>query len=147
MESKPPALANNEAGSLRRLNNLTKRLQKHHEALEKYNNVIKEQLAKGIFERATKKAEGKYFYLPQKPVIKESAESTKLRIVYDASARANERSPSLNECLETGPSLQNLLWDVLVRNQFHHVAILGDIKQAFLQVRIEESDRDAMRFH
>ena len=36
---------------------------------------------------------------------------------------------------------------MLVRNRFHPVAILGDIKQAFLQVRIEESDRDAMRFH
>ena len=53
----------------------------------------------------------------------------------------------MKECLETGPPLQNLLWNVLVRNRFHSVAILGDIKQAFLQVRIEESDRDAMRFH
>ena len=53
----------------------------------------------------------------------------------------------MKECLETGPPLQNLLWNVLVRNRFHPVAILGDIKQAFLQVRIEESDRDAMRFH
>ena len=81
-----PALANNEAGSLRRLNNLTKRLEKQPEVLEKYNNVIKEQLDEGIVERVTKKAEGKEFYLPHKPVIKESAESTKLRIVYDASA-------------------------------------------------------------
>ena len=54
-----PALANNEAGSLRRLNNLTKRLEKQPEVLEKYNNIIKEQLAEGIVERVTKKAEGK----------------------------------------------------------------------------------------
>ena len=37
-----PALANNEAGSLRRLNNLTKRLEKQPEVLAKYNNIIKE---------------------------------------------------------------------------------------------------------
>ena len=53
----------------------------------------------------------------------------------------------MNECLETGPPLQNLLWSVLVRNRFHPVALVGDLKQAFLQVRIRQEDRDAMRFH
>ena len=65
-----------------------------------------------------------------------------MRIVYDASARANDKSPSLNECLDTGPPLQNQLWSVLVRNRFHPVAIAGDLKQAFLQVRIRQTDRD-----
>ena len=47
-------------------------------------------------------------------VVKEEAESTKHRVVFDASAKGNDQSPSLNECLETGPSLQNLIWDILV---------------------------------
>ena len=67
--------------------------------------------------------------------------------MYDASARPNEKSPSLNECLETGPPLQNKIWSVLVRNRFHPVALAGDLKQAFLQVRIKELERDVMRFH
>ena len=79
--------------------------------------------------------------------MRESAESTKLRIVYDAWARTNENSPSLNECLNPGPPLQNQLWNVLVRARFHPVLITGDLKQAFLQVRIQEMDRDALRFH
>ena len=70
-----------------------------------------------------------------------------MRIVYDASARANNCAPSLNEYLETGPPLQNQLWSVLVRNRFCPVAIAGDLKQAFLQIRIREGDRDAVRFH
>lgn len=32
-------------------------------------------------------------------------------------------------------------------NRFQHVALAGDLKQAFLQVRIREEDRDVMRFH
>ena len=36
---------------------------------------------------------------------------------------------------------------MLVRNRFHAVAIVGDLRQAFLQVRIRESDRDTLRFH
>ena len=79
--------------------------------------------------------------------MRDSAESTKLRIVYDASARASENSPSLEECLNPGPPLQNHLWNVLMRARFHPVLITGDLKQVFLQVRIAEKDRDALRFH
>ena len=90
---------------------------------------------------------GKECYIPHKPVIREKAESTKLRIVYDASARVQDNAPSLNECLSPGPPLQNQLWSVLVRGRFNPVALTADIKQAFLQVRICEEDRDALRFH
>ena len=56
-------------------------------------------------------------------------------------------APSLNDCLEVGPPLQNQLWKVLLRGRFHAVALAGDIRKAFLQVRIREQDRDALRFH
>lgn len=46
-----------------------------------------------------------------------------------------------------GPLLQNQLWDVLVRMRFHPVALTGDLKQAFLQVRIKQDGKDALRFH
>ena len=114
---------------------------------EKYDNIIKKQLAEGIIERVTSQPNGKEYYISPKLVISENAESTIMRIVYDASAKSNCSSPSFNECLETGPALQNLLWKRLVRNRFFPVALCGDIKQAFLQVRIKEEDRDALRFH
>ena len=79
--------------------------------------------------------------------MRATAESTKLRIVYDASARAFNSAPSLNDCLNTGPPLQNKLWSVLVRGHFNPVAITGDLQKAFLQVRVKEIDRDAMHFH
>ena len=140
-------LPNNKHGSLRRLEGLVKKLQKEPNLLAQYDEVIQDQLAKGIVEKVTSDPVGREFYIPHKPVIRESAESTKLRIVLDASARSNEKSPSLNDCLETVPPLQNLLWDVLVRNRLKPVALAGDLKQAFLQVRIQSEDRDALRFH
>ena len=43
-------------------------------------------------------------YIPHMTVIRENAATTKMRIVYDASARAKDTAPPLNECLETdGP--------------------------------------------
>ena len=62
-------------------------------------------------------------------------------------ARAKDTAPSLNECLKTGSPLQNQIWRVRVCGRFHAVAIAGDIRKAFLQVRIREEDRDALRFH
>ena len=139
-------LPNNKEGSLRRLASLVRKLEKNG-TIEDYNAVIQEQLTEGIVERAPNSVEGREFYIPHKGVVRETAESTKLRIVYDASARAWDGAPSLNECLNTGPPLQNQLWSVLIRGRFNPVAITGDIKKAFLQVRIRSEERDALRFH
>ena len=125
---------------------MVRKLEKQ-DILETYDKIIQEQIDQGIVERVKEDAVGKEFYIPHKPVVRESAETTMKRIVYDASARANPKAPSLNDCLETGPPLQNLLWNVLVRNRFHPIAVTGDVKQAFLQVRIRENERDVLRFH
>ena len=93
-------LPNIKEESLGRLNSLVKQLQKDPDLFEKYDEIIKDQLAKRIVEKAPSEANGKEFYIPHKPVVRESAESTKVRIVYDASARAYGEAPSLNECLE-----------------------------------------------
>ncbi|KAK3755571.1 hypothetical protein QZH41_005950 [Actinostola sp. cb2023] len=135
-----PPLHNNEAGSLRRLHSLERKLEKQG-LTEKYHNIIQEQLEAGIVERVTDPPNGREFYIPHKAVVREAAESTKLRVVYDASARAYDNATSLNECLNPGPPLQNQLWNVLVRARFHPVAITGDIKQAFLQVRIQPANQ------
>ena len=72
-----------------------KRLKQQPVLLEKYDEIIQEQLAEGIIEKVTVEPKGKEFYTPHKPIVRESAESTKIRIVFGESARANERSPSL----------------------------------------------------
>ena len=55
----------------------------------------------------------------------------------------------MNECLETGPPLQNSLWDILIRSCFRPTLLCGDIEKVFLQIRIRESERerDVLRFH
>ncbi len=141
-----PPLPSNKTGSLRRLPQLNNKLQRI-DLTEKYAEVIEQQKSEGIVETAPGPPTGKEFYIPHKPVIRTEAESTKLRIVYDASARENSQAPSLNDCLYAGPPLQNRLWNVLVRMRFHPVAMTGDIKQAFLQVRIKKEERDSLRFH
>ena len=140
-------LPSNKEGSLKRLKNLSRKLQRE-ELTAQYDAIIQEQLAEGVIEKAPPVSQPqKEFYIPHKSVIRKSAETTKMRIVYDASARATPDSPSLNDCLYPGPALQNKLWDVLIQQRAYPVVLAGDIKKAFLQIRIHESERDALRFH
>ena len=122
-------LPNNKEGSLRRLASLVRKLEKNG-SMEDYNAVIQEQLIEGIVERTPNSVVGREFYIPHKGVVRETAESTKLRILYDASARAWDGAPSLNECLNNGPPLQNQLWSVLIRGRFNSIDITGDIARS-----------------
>ena len=142
----PPPLPNNYEGSIHRLNTLVCKL-RHSDMLSEYDAVISEQLEQGVVEKVPEKAKGKEFYLPHRTVMREEAETTKLRVVYDASARAHGSVPSLNECLHAGPPLRNKLWSVLIRSRLHAVAVAGDLRKAFLQVQLRETERDTPRFH
>ena len=108
-----PKLPDNKQGSLQWLENLTRHLQCKG-LTAAYDEVIQDQLKENILEAAPIDAQEKEFYIPHKAVVRETARTTKLRIVYDPSARASPQAPSLNECLDPGPSLQNRLWDVLI---------------------------------
>ena len=112
-----------------------------------YNDVIEEQLQGRVIEIAPSAPTGKEYYILYKRVTKQDAETNKLRIVYDASARENFNQPSLNDCLHPGPSLQNLLWNILIRSRFYTVILTGDLRKAFLQIRKKEEDTDSLRFH
>ena len=72
--------------------------------------IVREQLEEGIVEVAPKTPTGdRTFYMPHKPVVRESASTTKVRMVFDASAKPHLLANSINECMYTGPPLQPLL--------------------------------------
>ena len=81
-------------------------------------------------------------YLPHHGITREDKATSKLRIVYDASARSN--GPSLNDRLYTGP--KQSIFDILMRFRLQKVALVGDIEKAFLMVSVQERDRDSLRF-
>ena len=126
---------------------LNKKLEQQLLTLD-YANIIEEQKETGIIERVGESLAGtREFYIPHKLIVHAAAESAKVSIVYEASARAFDGSPSLKDCLHAGPPLQNKLWNVMVRGCFNPIALPDDLQKAFLQARIRESDQDAMHFH
>jgi len=114
--------------------------------LKQYDSAIRSQLQQGIIEFVSEpdKPFGPVHYLPHHPVIREDKTTTKLRIVYDASAKQD--GLSLNECLYTGPKSRQSILDILLRFRVHEVAVVGDIEKAFLMITVAQPDQDALRF-
>ena len=72
-----PPLPHNKHGSLKRLENLMRKLEKQPGMLPKCDDITQDQLTQAILERVLKEPEEKEFYLPHKAVVRETAESTK----------------------------------------------------------------------
>ncbi|XP_068742363.1 uncharacterized protein [Montipora capricornis] len=132
-----------------RLVSLLRRLSVKPDVSRQYNDVIREQLKQGIIEpvdQGTTDGVGKVHYIPHHEVIRVDKETIKLRVVYDASAKAQSTTPSLNDCLYEGPPLSSLIYDILLRFRVHKVAISGDIEKVFLNISVDPRDRDYLRF-
>ncbi|XP_011699619.1 PREDICTED: uncharacterized protein LOC105456927 [Wasmannia auropunctata] len=83
-------------------------------------------------------------YLPHHGVLKESSSSTKLRVVFDASAK-NHKGVSLNDSLLIGPVLQDNLIDIVMRFRCHKVALTCDLQKMYRQVLVHPDDREYQR--
>ena len=143
-----PVLPDNYLLSKHRLERQFKKLQGSPELLSEYDAIIKEQEEMGIVERVKAVGEcemGKVHYLPHHPVIRADKLTTKVRVVYDASAASNS-GVSLNSCLYPGPCLLKTVAEILARFRAYPIALTADIEKAFLMIAIHESDRDALRF-
>jgi len=142
------SLPDNLGVAKQRFSSLKKRLDKQPEVFDRYNKYFSDQLEKGVIEKVQnddKGKEGWTHYLPHHCVVREDRETTKLRVVFDASCRVNN-SPSLNRCLNAGPSLNPELFDILLRFRMFPIALLADIEKAFHMISVRPEDRDVMRF-
>ncbi|XP_015121269.1 uncharacterized protein LOC107044036 [Diachasma alloeum] len=113
--------------------------------LSDYQEVFDNWLEEGIIERVPNHELAKdIYYLPHRPVIKENS-STRIHPVFDASAKTKLGS-SLNDCLETGANLIELIPHLLMRFRERRIGVIADIRKAFLQISIRPEDRDNLRF-
>ena len=116
--------------------------------LQQYDNVIQDQLKKGMIQPVQDledTQEEKVHYLPHHAVIRQDRETTKLRVVYDSSAKC-QGVPSLNNCLYSGTNFEQHILDILQRFRTYRIAFTADVEKAFLMIFVSEKDRDALRF-
>ena len=131
------------------MRSLSRRFQTDKELLQQYCNIIQSQHKTGIIELVDDsrlKDSGPRHYLPHHLVITPLRVTTKVRIVYDAAAKVKKDVLSLNECLHRGPIVLPNMCGVLIRFRLYLIAGLADIEKAFLQIGVQEQDRNVMRF-
>ncbi|VDI17558.1 Hypothetical predicted protein [Mytilus galloprovincialis] len=129
----------------RRTENVVRRHSNDPFLLRKYGENINDQ-KKRFIERidnpttSTKHAH----YIPHHSVKKDSV-TTPIRIVYDCSCRLSQDTPSLNDCLRKEPPILNDISTLLMRFRDTRCAVVTDIEKAFLQITLDEKDRDMTR--
>lgn len=148
-DEKNDTLSENYELSLGRLKSLMKRLEKDPKLLQRYDEIIRTQLGKGMIEKVERSDlnnTNKKHYIPHHAVIKPDSATTNLRVVYDASAKTKKGNKSLNECMYRGPVIMEDLCGLLLRFRTQRIGIVSDIEKAFLQIGIQNDDRDVTRF-
>ena len=132
----------------RRLLNLLFRLERNPELYKEYSNFIIEFVNLGHMEEVRDKelvrSHYNCFYTPHYCVFKDSSKTTKLRVVFDASAKTTFRI-SLNDKLMLGPTVQKDLFSILIRFRMHQVKFSAEIAKMYRQVVLEEEDRNYHR--
>ncbi|KAF0714765.1 Integrase catalytic domain-containing protein, partial [Aphis craccivora] len=133
----PPHLGESRAMATLRLHKLEIRLEKSEELRQQYNVAMRDYLDVGHMKPvdSTETMTSHSYYTPHHVVLKPESLTTKVRVVYDASA-VTSNGKSLNDCLFPGPKLQQDLSGILVRFRLHSIVFTVDIRQMFRQIDI-----------
>lgn len=86
----------------------------------------------------------KGLFLPYHAVIREDKETTKFRIVFDASCKG-VNGVSLNNDLMVGPRLQPELRHIIMRWRMHPICFIADIVKMYRQIKVHDTDSEYQR--
>ncbi|XP_012145356.2 uncharacterized protein LOC105663061 [Megachile rotundata] len=136
-------LGESRARALNRFLSLEKKFNRDPGLKREYSAVIREYQELGhMSEVQPYGREG--FYLPHHAVVKPSSTTTKVRVVFDGSAKSSS-GLSLNDTLMTGPTIQDDLFSLLLRFRMYAYVMTGDIEKMYRQFLVRPEDRAYQR--
>lgn len=134
--------------ALRRFYNLEKRLHKYPDIYKSYCDFMHEYVAMGHMEVVSSvppwTSPQNLYYIPHHSVINPNSSTTKLRVVFDASAKSYD-GKSLNETLFSGPKLQQDINAILLNFRRYPIAFTADIKMMYRQIWVDKRHWDYQR--
>ena len=138
-----PDLPDSEAMARSRLMGLKRRFLRNPEVFVQYKTKVDEMVEQGhaveLPSDQSLAEKGRVWHIPHHFVM-----NPKFRMVFDCAAEVGGQS--LNGQILQGPDNTNTLLGVLFRFRLHDVALVGDIRTMFHQVRVDLADRSVLRF-
>lgn len=126
--------------AISRFNFLERRLSKNEDLRKQYIDCLQEYIELGHMSEVDPTHFLDGYYIPHHCVIKASSSTTKLRVVFDASAKDSDLQ-SLNDNILNGPRLQPELLDHLLRFRLFKVAFTSDVAKMYRQILVNPNDR------
>lgn len=122
--------------------------------MDMVNSVFKEQEQLGIIERIEDlkgfmEQHPECCFLPHMGIFKLERESTKCRVVFLsnlAESNAEMASVSNNQAMLPGPCLNHSIASSVMLLRFDTYMVLFDIKKAFLNIELKETDKNRLMF-
>lgn len=144
VSDKISVLGDSRTMAQKRFYNLERRFAKDADLAKQYDMFISEYLKLKHMELASANAPGPKYYLPHHPVFKANSTTTKLRVVFDGSAKT-QSGIALNDVLLKGPKVQPDIFHILLRFRSYQVAITADVEKMYRQVSVAPEDGDLQR--
>lgn len=120
---------------------LERRLQQNKDIRSQYVQFMRDYEQLGHMQRVDIDTvlEPRYI-IPHHYVLKPESTTTKLRVVFDASAKTSS-GYSLNDLMFTGPTVQSELFSILLRFRLPKFAFTTDIEKMYRQIVVHQDDQ------
>lgn len=140
LKQSPSALGDSYSQAERRFIATEKRLQRSPDYKLLYANFMKEYESMGHMSPVSS-YESPCYFMPHHGVYREHSTTTKLRVVFDASAPSST-GKSLNDLQLVGPAIQGDLISILLRFRQHKFVVCADVTKMFRNCWIESKQRN-----
>ncbi|XP_018368502.1 PREDICTED: uncharacterized protein LOC108764661 [Trachymyrmex cornetzi] len=140
-------LAESYSTAVKRLYALENRFARQPELKLEYIQFMEKYETLGHMSRVeenTSKSGQDIYYIPHHLVVRSNVLTSKLRVVFDASA-LSASGVSLNHKLLVDPQLQDTLFALLLKFRMHQYVLTADLEMMYRQVLVKEQDRDLQR--
>lgn len=144
--SKLEQIGESRALALKRFEAVEKKLAKNPVLNTQYSEFMTEYLRLGHMTELQEPLEcdKPHFYLPHHAVIKHDSTTTKLRVVFDGSAKTSS-GLSLNDVQYLGQTVQDDLFSIILRFRKHQYVLSADIAKMYRQILVNKDQRSLQR--
>lgn len=136
----PKSLGNSLRIATKRFYNLERKFEQRLELKAEYASFMAEYHRLGHMEEVSLHDAASYYFLPHHSVLKPDSTTTKLRVVFDASAKS-EKGNSLNDILMVGPTVQSDIFSLILRFRLWRFVFTADISKMYRQILVHVDDR------